>query len=161
MKSKSILRKGHSGALSRRKGNDPFHVLHREINELFDGYCRGFGGSAGKRWSGSTGLELSETKDEVRVRVELPGMSQKDISVELEEDMLTIRGERKEEKETQKRNYHISEMSYGNFYRTIPLPAKVERNDASAKFKRGILTLTLPKSEETRKEYKRIPIQSS
>ncbi|MBN2684660.1 MAG: Hsp20/alpha crystallin family protein [Pontiellaceae bacterium] len=161
MKSKSILRKGHSGTLSHRKGNDPFHVLHREINELFDGYCRGFGGSTGRRGSGSTGFELSETDDEIRVRVELPGMSQKDISVELEENQLTIRGERHEEKETKKRNYHVSEMSYGNFYRSIPLPAKVERDNASAKFKRGILTLTLPKSEEARKEYKRIPIQSA
>ncbi len=160
MKSKSILRKGDSGTLSRSKGNDPFHVLHREINSLFDGYCRDFGGSAGRRGNGSSGFELSETDDEVRIRVELPGMSQNDISVELEEDILTIRGERKEEKESRKRNYHITEMSYGNFYRIIPLPAKVERENASANFKRGILTLTLPKCEEARKEDKRIPIQS-
>jgi len=141
-----------------RRG-DPFDVLHREINELFDGYYRGFGG-LGRRMAGSAGFELSETDDEIRVKAELPGMDEKDISVELEENMLVIRGERKDEKETKKRNYHVSEMSYGGYHRSIPLPARIDREKAKARFRRGVLTLTLPKTDESKAERKRIPISS-
>ncbi len=159
MKDKLIPWK-RKGELPRRwQTEDPFDVLHREINELFDGYYQGFGG-LGRRMAGSAGFELSETYDEIRVKVELPGMDEKDIAVELEEDMLVIRGERKEEKETQKRNYHVSEMSYGGYYRTIPLPAKVDREKAKAKFKRGVLTLALPKMEAAKVQCKRIPVSS-
>jgi len=143
----------------RWRSGDPFDVLHREINELFDGYYRGFGG-LGRRMAGSAGFELSETDEEIRVKAELPGMDEKDIAVELEENMLVIRGERKEEKETKKRNYHVSEMSYGGYSRSIPLPARIDREKAKAKFKRGVLTLTLPKTEEARAERRRIPIST-
>ncbi len=159
MKDKLIPWKKRGALPVRWRSEDPFDVLHREINELFDGYYRGFGG-LGRRMAGSTGFELSETDDEVRVKVELPGMDEKDIAVELEEDMLVIRGERKEEKETNKRNYHVSEMSYGGYHRSIPLPAKVDREQARARFKRGVLTLTLPKTESAGIQQKRIPVST-
>jgi len=159
MKDKLIPWRRKDEIPQRWRSEDPFEVLHREINELFDGYYRGFGG-LGRRMVGSAGFELSETDDEIRIRVELPGMEEKDIAVELEEDMLIIRGERREEKETKKRNYHVSELSCGGYHRAVPLPASVNRDKAKAKFKRGILTLTLPKTKQSRVEQRRIPIST-
>jgi len=160
MKDKLIPWKTRDALPDRWRGEDPFDLLHREINELFDGYYRGFG-NLGRRMAGSAGFELSETDEEIRVKAELPGMDEKDIAVELEEDMLVIRGERKEEKETNKRSYHVSEIHYGGFHRAIPLPAKVDREKAKAKFKRGVLTLTLPKTGEAKADRKRIPVSTS
>lgn len=159
MKDKLIPWKKRSELPEGRWADDPFDVLHREIDELFDGYYRGFGG-LGRRMAGGTGFELSETEDDIRVKVELPGIDEKDIAVELEEGMLVIRGERKEEKETRKRNYHVSAMSCGGYHRSIPLPAKIDREKAQAKFKNGVLTLMLPKTEQARAERKRIPIMT-
>jgi len=159
MKDKLMPWKKRTELPERWQTEDPFDVLHREINELFDGYYRGFGGS-GRRMAGSAGFEVSETDDEIRVKAELPGMDEKDIAVELEENMLVIRGERKAEKETKNRNYHVSEMSYGGYHRSIPLPARIDRDKAKAKFKRGVLTLTLPKTEKARAERRRIPISA-
>jgi HSP20 family protein len=157
MKDKLVPWKKRSELPERRWTDDPFDVLHREIDALFDGYYRGFGG-LGRRMAGGTGFELSETEDEIRVKAEMPGMDEKDIAVELEEGMLVIRGERKEEKETRKRNYHVSAMSFGGFHRSISLPARIEREKAHAEFKNGVLTLILPKTEQSRAERKRIPI---
>jgi HSP20 family protein len=152
MKDKLIPWKKTNAFPQRWRNEDPFEVLHREINDLFELY---YHGGLGRRTAGSPGFELSETDAEIRVKVELPGVDEKDIAVELEEETLVIRGERKEEKETKKRNYHVSEMSYGGYYQSIPLPAKVDYGKAKAKFKRGVLTLTLPKTQAARK---RIPV---
>ena len=160
MKDKLIPWKKRSTVPQYRHSEDPFDVLHREINELFDGYYRGFGG-LGRRMAGQSGIELSETDDEIRVKAELPGMDAKDITVDIEEDMLVIRGERKKEQETKKRNYHVSEMSYGCYQRTIPLPAGIDRNKAMARFKHGVLTLSLPKTEQARSERRQIPVSTS
>lgn len=159
MKDKLVPWKKRDALPERWRSEDPFDVLHREINELFDGYYLGFGG-LGRRMAGDAGFELSETDEEIRVKVELPGMDEKDIAVELEENMLVVRGERQEEKETKKRNYHVSEMSYGGYYRTIPLPARIDREKAKARFKRGVLTLTLPKTEQAKADRKRIPVST-
>ena len=134
----------------------PFDLLRREVDELFGAYP-GFG-RPGWRSAGDGGFELSETDDEVRVRIELPGMDEKDIEVLIENGMLTIRGERKREKETRKRNYHVSEMSYGSYGRTIPLPSEIDKENVEARFKRGVLTLTLPKTEWAKADRKRIPV---
>jgi HSP20 family protein len=134
----------------------PFDNLIREVNELFDIY-RG-SHRYGFRKAGSAGWELSETEDEIRVRAELPGVEEKDIHVTIDEELLTIRGEHREQKETKKRNYHVSEMSYGGYSRTIPLPAEVDAEKVKAKFKRGVLTLNLPKTEQARARRRRIPV---
>jgi HSP20 family protein len=135
----------------------PFEMLHRELNNLFDTYYRG-AGRPGRRTVLSAGFELSEADDEVQVKVELPGMDEKDIQVTIDENLLTIRGERKEQKETKKRNYHVSEMSYGGYSRTIPLPAEVDAGKAQARFKRGVLTLNLPKTEQAKAKRRQIPV---
>jgi HSP20 family protein len=127
------------------------------MNDLFETYFRG-STRFGRSQAASPGFELSETDDEIRVKAELPGMDEKDIQLSLEEGMLGIRCERREEKEKKKRNYHVSEMSYGSYNRHIPLPAQVDCEKTVAKFKHGVLTLTLPKTEKAKAERKRIPV---
>lgn len=140
------------------RSEQPFNRLFREVEELCDIYRGNLRRDA--RRAASVGWELSETDDEIRVKAELPGMDEKDIHVTVEGDVLTIRAERKEERETKKRNYHVSEMSYGGYSRTIPLPAEVDASQARAKFKRGVLTLNCPKTEQGKATHRRIPVSA-
>ena len=137
----------------------PFELLHREIDDLFDTYYRGFGKHP-RKFGYSSGFEVSETDDEIRIKAELPGMGEKDIEVSIDENNLTIRGKHEERREEKKRNYHVSEMSHGSFFRSFPLSAAVDREKATGKFKHGVLTLTLPKTEQAKAERKRIPIST-
>lgn len=157
MRNKLVPWKRRGDSLTVGCDEHPFDLLHREINDLFDTYYHGFG-NLGRRFAAAPGFEVSETDDEIRVKAELPGMDEKDIEISLDENILTIRGERKEERDEKKRRYHLSEMSYGCFQRSIPLRAAVDRDKATAKFKRGVLTLTLPKTDQARVERKRIAI---
>jgi HSP20 family protein len=157
MKNKLVPWKKGDEALAFRREEHPFDRLHREIDELFDSYYRGFG-SLGRRFAAAPGFEVSETEDEIRIKAELPGMDEKDIEVSLDENVLTIHAERKDEHEEKKRSYQVSEMSYGRFQRSVPLRTDIDRDKAKARFKRGVLTLTLPKTEQAKAERKQIPI---
>ena len=159
MKDKLVPGKKRDRSLRREQGEHPFDLLHREINDLFDTYCLGIS-KHGLRSAGSAGIEVSETVDEIRVKAELPGMDEKDIEVVLDENVLTIRAERKDQHEEKKRSYQVSEMSYGRFQRSFPLQTAVDRDKANATFKRGVLTLTLPKTEQAKTEQKQIPIRT-
>ena len=98
-------------------------------------------------------LDVSETAREVIVKAEIPGMEAKDIHVALEGGMLTIKGERKQEREEQEENFHRVERSYGSFYRSIRLPSEVDPDQVKATYKKGILKINMPKTEkETRKK---------
>jgi HSP20 family protein len=105
-------------------------------------------------------VDVSETDKEVKVSAELPGMDEKDIHVEMDDDAITIRGERREEKEDQGRNWYSREQSYGAFHRVIALPASVDGAKAVAKFKKGVLTVTVPKRREEQTKRKTIKIES-
>lgn len=158
MKNKLVpwKRSRNGAALSRME--DPFDLLRRELNDLFDSFSR----SHRSDWSleDPAGFELSETEEEIQVKAELPGMDEQDIEVSLDENTLIIRGEHKEESEKKKRKVHVSEMSYGSFYRSILLPAEVDAAKAKAKFKRGVLTLTFPKTERAKDSSLRIPVHA-
>jgi HSP20 family protein len=91
-------------------------------------------------------VDVSETKDSVVVKAETPGMEAKDIQVSLQENVLTITGEKKQEKEEKDERYHRVERSYGSFTRSMRLPAGVEAGKVNAAFKNGVLTVTLPKT---------------
>ena len=91
-------------------------------------------------------MDVSETDKEIVVSAELPGLADEDIDVSLSLGMLTISGEKKQEKEKKGRNYYHVERSYGSFQRSIPLPAEVDTNQVDAVFKKGVLTVTLPKT---------------
>ncbi len=93
-------------------------------------------------------IAVSETEKEVTVSAELPGLDEKNVTVDLDEDTLTIRGEKKEESEEKGRQWHRSEVTYGAFERVIALPAHVQGDKAKARFKKGVLTVSLPKLKE-------------
>jgi HSP20 family protein len=91
-------------------------------------------------------MDISETKDSLVVKVEVPGMDQKDIRIALQENLLTITGEKRQEKEEKEERYHRVERSYGAFTRGVRLPVGVDGSKVAATFKNGLLTVTLPKT---------------
>ncbi len=140
----------------------PLLSLHRDVNRLFDDVFRGFGVSSFAGLDRSLSwpqVELAETDKEIRVTAELAGLDEKDVDIQVEEGALTIRGEKKAEVEDKERGY--SERSYGRFERRIALPKGIERDKASATFKNGVLTITLPRSEAANENVRRIPIQAT
>jgi HSP20 family protein len=147
-----------------REAFDPFLTLHREMNRLFDDVFRGFG-SPGRIGSpllegqfGWPRLELTETDKAVTISAELPGLSEKDVQVEIANGVLSIHGEKKAERSDQSKLF--SERYYGSFERQIPLEG-VEADKAKADFKNGVLTVTVPKSEQAEANVKRIAINSN
>lgn len=146
-------------AVYSQEERNPFLGLRRDIDRLFDDVFRGsvpslgFGRSA-MAWPS---VEVGETDQEIRVTAEVPGMSEKDIELLVEDGVLTLRGERKSETEDKDRGY--SERFYGRFERRIALPTGVDQEAAKADFRDGVLTVTLPKSEEAERG-RRIPINS-
>lgn len=95
-------------------------------------------------------VDVAETKDEVIVRAEVPGMTKEDISVTLQDNVLTLRGERKQETEAKSATFHRLERSYGSFVRSFTLPTLVQVEKAKADYKDGVLTINLPKAEEVK-----------
>lgn len=143
-----------------RESFDPFFTLHREMNRLFDDAFRGFaptrfGGPPMEGRFGWPSIELNETDKALTVSAELPGLTEKDVQVEIANGVLTLRGEKKAER-TDNGKY-FSERYYGAFERQIPLDGVLE-DKAEAKFQDGVLTITLPKSEQARSAVKRIAI---
>jgi HSP20 family protein len=96
-------------------------------------------------------VDFSEDKDDVRVRAEIPGMTEKDIQLTWHDGVLCIRGEKRDEKEEKKKDRYYRECSYGSFSRNIPLGNNVDWNKAAAKYRNGVLTVTLPKTGESKR----------
>ncbi len=137
---------------------DPFLQLHREMNRVFDDALRGFGATgAGAAALGSPRMNVSESDDALHVEAELPGVSEKDVNVELNDDVLTIRGEKKTSRED--KNLHVVERSFGSFSRSVRLPFSVSPDEVQAQFENGVLTITLPKAAAQQKTH-RIQVQS-
>ena len=138
----------------------PFVTLHREMNRLFDDMVSRFetGMPSLLGRGGWPSIEAIETDKDVRVSAELPGMDEKDVEVLVNEDVLTIRGEKKAETEDRDRGF--SERYYGHFERRIPLPFEVEEDKAEASFENGVLTVTLPKNEKAQDKTRRIEVRS-
>jgi HSP20 family protein len=142
-----------------RDEGDPFMTLHREMNRLFDDVFRGFdmapfGGVS--RMASWPHVEVVDNDKDVRISAELPGLEDKDVEVLIGDGVLTIRGEKKSAIEDKERAF--SERTYGRFERRIPLAWEVEEDKIEASFKSGVLTVTLPKSAESRSEVKRIAV---
>lgn len=144
----------------------PLEEARQRIDELFDNFFDGFGVPRmfPTRRFGSTVADLSpsfditETEDDVKVTAELPGMDEKDIEVNLDNNVLTIRGEKREERDETKKNYHVRERSYGGFERSFPLPEGLDREHVRATFKKGVLDVTLHKTERAKAQSKKIAI---
>ena len=138
--------------------DQPFLTFQQEMNRLFDDF---FGRSAlepfgafRQEWDAfSPRVDVAETDSEIVVSAELPGLDDEDIEVSLARGLLTISGEKKQEKEKKDRDYYRVERSYGSFQRSVALPSEVDANKVDAVFQKGVLTVTLPKKggEKARK----------
>jgi HSP20 family protein len=104
-------------------------------------------------------VDVTETKSEIVVNAEIPGMDAKDIDISLNEGTLTIRGEKKQEREDKEEEYHLIERRYGTFTRSIPLPREVDSNTASASYRNGVLKVRLPKSGKAEKKEVKIKVE--
>jgi HSP20 family protein len=128
--------------------------FQHDMNRLFDGLFRGDvldnGSFFTNTWSPA--VDLSETKDAYQIQAELPGLKKEDVKVTIEENLVTIRGEKKSESEKKEANYHRVERSYGSFERTFSLPGAIKNKSIDAHFEEGVLTVTLPKTEEAKQK---------
>ena len=147
---------GQQTGLSRRENlvpavwASPFSFMRRfgeDMDSLFEefGFGRGLmpqGLAEMADWSPQ--VEISEREGQLIVRADLPGLSKDDVQVELRDDAILIRGQRKQEREEKREGYYRSERSYGSFYRQIPLPKGVKTENATATFRDGVLEITMP-----------------
>jgi HSP20 family protein len=152
------------GALAKREEDNPVFSLQRDINRIFEDFWKRFDqpfGTLGHWDAGGPRTEIAETDNALEVSVELPGINGKDVDISLTDNALTIKGEKKSERDDTKKGYHLSERSYGSFYRSIPLPSGVDTDKANAEFKNGVLTVTLPKTQEALSRVKKIEVKAN
>jgi len=144
--------------------NDPFFRLQSEMNRLFDDALGGFTAPSMLREAGDNAraprIDVREAENAIEVEAELPGVNEDDLDVQLHDNLLTIRGEKKfERKNENEGDYRIMERAYGSFARTMSLPYEVDPETVEATFRNGVLKLTLPKPAEARQTSKRIAIK--
>jgi HSP20 family protein len=158
----SVWRRGESPL--RKEEEHPFYALQREMDNVFDNFFRNFDLMPTGRGEGMgafyPSVDVKDGEKEIVVKAELPGMEEKDVEVSLSDDALTIRGEKKEEKENKGKDYWHKETNYGSFSRVIPLPEGLDTEKADAHFKNGVLTIALPKLEAKLAKSKKIAIKS-
>ncbi|BAU07445.1 Hsp20/alpha crystallin family protein [Fischerella thermalis CCMEE 5198] len=131
--------------------------LQRRMNRLFERmFPSGDGGVSALAFIPS--VEMEETAEDIRLKLEIPGLESKDLNIEVTEESVAISGERKSETKTEEKGMMRSEFRYGRFERVIPLPAHVQNDKAQAEYKNGILTLTIPKVESEKKKAVKINV---
>ena len=165
-------------ALATRGAFHPMESFRHEMDWLFDDF---FGGRSLMRFPRSMfdwdiepfsdltrrlgavtpRIDVHETDKAFTVDAELPGMDEDDIELTLSDGLLTLKGEKKEEKDEKKKDYYLYERHYGSFKRTFRVPDSVEQDKVAANFKKGVLSITMPKSAKARKEEKRIKIKAA
>ena len=159
-----------TAAPSELRPRRPLESLRQEIDRLFDDFGVGSWRSpfrsslfdmdpfrrAKAAFSGVPAVDVAETEKGYKVVAELPGMDEKNIEVKIANGMLTIKGEKQEEKQ----DYYIRERSFGSFERTFPVPDGVELDKVDASFKKGVLTVTLPKTAGAQKTEKKITVKA-
>jgi len=139
---------------------DPFRdlvTLRERMNRLFEDMAASR--SEGKDLMTSTwvpSVDIFETESDVVLAAEVPGIDEKDIEIKVEDNTLTIKGERKFEKETKEENYHRIERSYGSFFRSFALPSYVDHEKIEAQFENGVLKVHMPKKAEVKPRKVRI-----
>ena len=140
----------------RQDDDNPMMSLQRDLNRVFEDFWGRFDNPFGGMTAGGPRTDISETDEAMLVSVDLPGLDDKDVEVNVTDDMLTIRGEREEKAEKD----GFTSQSRRSFHRMIPVPPGVDAEKAEAEFKRGVLTVTLPKTEEAKARVKRIDVKS-
>ena len=147
----------------------PFDSLRNQVNRLFRDFETGFLQSPFSRdvenfWRRDFGFPVTPAVDIVEkdhafeITAELPGLDAKNIELSLSDDVLTVKGEKREEKEEKSKDRYVSERSYGSFRRSIQLPSSIDAGKIDANYKSGVLTVTLPKTAEAQKKQTVIPI---
>ncbi len=149
----------------------PFRSLRQEMDRLFEDFERDWGWPRSTfgiepflrrelTFGGAPAVDVAESDKAYEITAELPGMAEKDVEVKLANGALTIKGEKLEEKEEKKKNYHVSERRYGAFERSFRLPDGVDAGKIEASFKNGVLKVTLPKTLEAQKPEKKIEVKA-
>ena len=162
------------GALAKPEARaHPFLALREEMDRLFDQFMSDwrmpslprdllrlepFQMPAWGRGVVDVKFDVSETDDAIEMTAELPGMDEKDIDLTLSDGMLTIKGEKKSEKETKERDYYLSERRYGSFSRAMRVPDSVDQDKIKASFDKGVLNVVMPKRAEAKAKKKKIAI---
>jgi len=140
---------------------DPFDAFlgaQEDVNRLFRrGRLRGAGGELAQAGVWAPAVDIYETEDSLVVKAELPGVDAKDIDVSIDEGVLSLKGERKLEKEVKEENYHRVERTYGMFQRSVRLPSDVDADAIKANYDSGVLKVSVPKVEP--KKPKSVPIE--
>lgn len=135
--------------------------IRDEMNRLFDSFFTGWPERRkdllASEWAPS--IDVAETDEEIVVTAELPGVKQDEVDITITDDVLTLKGEKKEEKEVKEKNYHRVERSYGSFQRSISLPTGVKSDEAKAAYKDGVLHITVPKAEEAKPKQIKIDVE--
>jgi HSP20 family protein len=141
-----------------RQDSNPFAFLQQEIDRLFEGFGRNFPAFAATS-SAVPRMDVSETDKAIEVTAELPGLESKDVQLNLVDNVLTIRGEKKSEREEKQKDYHLVERSFGSFSRSVNLPDGVKAEDVSAEIAKGVLKVTVKKPAP--KQSKQIEIKTA
>jgi HSP20 family protein len=153
----------------------PFETLHREIDQLFEDFGRDFWRSPFRRsvfeaepfWrreltlADAPAVDIVEKDNAYEITADLPGMDEKNVEVQLSNGNLTIKGEKKEEKEEKKKDYYLHERHFGAFERCFGVPEGVDSDKIEASFRKGVLTITLPKKPEAQKPVKKIDVKAA
>ena len=144
MNLKSLIPAGRQRGIART--DNPFVSLQNEIDRLFENFSTGFP-LLGNGMTNVTlpSMDVSETDKDIEVTAELPGLEKKDVQINMADNVLTIRGEKKAEKEQKDKNYRLVERSYGSFERSIQLPEGVNADAIKATIDKGVLKVTVPK----------------
>jgi HSP20 family protein len=151
--------------------SDPFLQIRQEIDRIFDnafgrftfpsiGFGRKQSPAAQSDWLKPT-LDIAASDKEYSISVELPGVDEKEVQLELVNDTLKIKGEKRQEKEEKEKNYYRMERSYGSFQRTLSLPEDADQDDINAVFKKGIMEIKIPRKAAPKPEVKQIEIKTS
>lgn len=146
--------------LARRDDGDPFVAMQNEINRMFKDFGRGWPARFADS-EVSPRIDVAETDSALEVTAELPGIDEKDVDVMLRDDVLTIRGEKKSEREEKKTDYHLLERSFGSFARSIRLPFEADSEAVKANFAKGLLKVTIAKPPQVKEKTVKIPVRSA
>jgi HSP20 family protein len=152
-----------------RSEDNLFAALQSEIDRVFSDFSRGWPTLSGIDLARKLNLpnvdfprmDLKEKNGSIEITAELPGLEEKDVEVTLVDNVLTLKGEKKAEKEEKDENRYVMERSYGAFSRSIELPEGVKPEDVKASMAKGVLTVTLPKPQEAKPDAKKIEIQAA
>jgi len=143
-----------------------FDDFRKEMDDLISGF---FGNerrwpAPSKAWANlpagvvNPAIDVTENDNEITLTAELPGLAEEDVDLTVREGMITLKGEKKHERDEEKDNVHVTERSYGSFQRSMPVPDRVDADQISAKFDKGVLKVVMPKKAEAKASARKIDI---